>query len=230
MTGCNVYFKTPFFISVAGMESVQLRRMWLQNYCLVVTATETRDQGKDPDTHTHNDSFIIYGSGCFTFCFFCIFPQIWRLLYVVILPPLSLLIRHSFWVCPTVHLRGADMCLSLLTPPNPTPTLTPILIPTPTDDHHQLQHKLPLSLLSLSHISLMTTKLYIIYYWNKDIYEIRAINQKVELWLYVCVCMSIYCPTLFRGGNSCLTVASVKSNIRINEWKHFCVIKICWIV
>lgn len=31
----------------SGMESVQLKRMWLQSYCLAAITTETRGQGKD---------------------------------------------------------------------------------------------------------------------------------------------------------------------------------------
>lgn len=47
------WLKTALLISRPGMESVQLKRMWLRSCCLAATATETRDQGKDP--HTHNE-------------------------------------------------------------------------------------------------------------------------------------------------------------------------------
>ena len=131
--------KTPLFIFLAGMESVQLRRMWLQSCCLVATTTEIRDQGKDPDTHKLNESCDLR-SHFYIFVF--IFPQIRRLLHVVTPPPLSLLIGHSLWVCPKMHLEGPT-CAYHFWSPNLNPT----------DDHHWLEHKLPLSFLSLSHIS-----------------------------------------------------------------------------
>lgn len=57
---------------------------------------------------------------------FCVFAQIWRFLHVVSRPSPALLIWHSLWVCPTMHLEGPTRA-SDPWPLNPTPYQWPSL-------------------------------------------------------------------------------------------------------
>lgn len=101
------------FIFLAGMESVQLRRMWLQSCCLVATTTEIRDQGKDPDTHKLNESCDLRKS----FLHFCFYLPTDTKTPTCGDSTISLPPHRAFPLGVSQNApRGADMCLSLLIP------------------------------------------------------------------------------------------------------------------
>lgn len=159
-------------MSRPGTESGQLRRMWLQSCCLAATATETRDQGKDPGTHplcglrwTCMNGRMIYS-----------FPHVFSHRYDD---------SYNMW-----WLRHASVSSSRI-PSRCIPQCTcrgrhvPLTFDpwTTNNDHHRVEHKLFLSLLSLS-LSLITTQLYIIYYWNKIYMRSELLIRR---WNCVCV-------------------------------------------
>lgn len=126
-----------------GTESVQLKRMWLQSYCLAAITTETRGQGKDSkqlDESRMSCNFTL---------------KVLELKQIIICSP----------VCFTTDLTTLTTCGDSPTfsssywafPPGASPQstcrgrhvpLTWPMSPTPNKDHHRPEHKLSLSLLS----------------------------------------------------------------------------------
>lgn len=134
--------QAPIFPS--GTESVRLKRMWLQSYCLAATTTETRGQGKDSkqlDESRMSCNFalkvleLMQRTVCSPVCFRHRFDDSYNMWW---LPHAFLFLLGIPSGCITIkHLQGPT-CASHLWP----------MSPTPNKDHHRPEHELSLSLLS----------------------------------------------------------------------------------